>query len=123
MTDPTHTTVTETTPLAFTPDEPDADAPESAVDGPQAAETPAEAPDATLTSEEPLEGHWDAEGEGSPYFAKVWRGVAVYQCPECPFPGVSHAAVVRHIAKAHPAPAVTTAEDRAAASGIILATR
>ena len=58
---------------------------------------------------------------GGPYDTRAWKGMTVHQCPECPFPGTSSRAVDRHREAEHPIPPSTA--ERAAASGIIVATR
>lgn len=61
-------------------------------------------------------------GADSPYFLRVWKGHAVYGCPECPFPGTSHRAVDRHRAIVHAEPPAQDIEARAARLDIIIAT-
>jgi hypothetical protein len=92
-------------------------------DGQDADPAPDIAPDAISAPEppsEPTEDVTEPTGADSPFYAREWRGSALYLCPAGDFPGRSHRAVVRHMAAEHPAPQERDMATRARQAGIIL---
>lgn len=69
---------------------------------------------------EPTEDATEPIGAASPFYAREWRGSALYSCPGGDYHGRSHSAVVRHMAAIHPAPPERDMATRARQAGIIL---